>query len=203
MEGARPPWPSASPHMRRRRIRTTPGSRTSWHVSARKPIPVTVTAVLAGIRQGWNAHLVIVPVVLTIVELVSIQAELQLLLFPSLASFAYLLFTRPVGTHATWRGSVVGPTVGAAIGSLGALVFQPRILGILVVTFLTMLAMRMLKVTNAPVLAVSILPLIFQTGSLEFPLSILIATAGLFAFFLLWRRTLPPGVLRPPDASRC
>lgn len=169
-------------------------------MSAGKPLPVTVAAVLAGVRQGWNAHLVVVPVVLTLVELVSIQTELRLLLFPSLASFAYLLFTRPVGTHATWRGAVVGPTVGAAIGSLGALVFQPRIVGVLVVTFLTMLMMRMLRVTNAPVLAVSILPLVYQTEGLEFPLSILLATAGLFVFFLLWRRTLPPGVARSPGA---
>ena len=172
-------------------------------MSARKPIRSTVAAIWGGARQGWNAHLVVVPVVLTIVELVSIQTELQLLLFPSLASFAYLLFTRPVGSHATWRGAVVGPTVGAAIGSLGAYVFEPRIVGVLVVTFVTMLAMRMLKVTNAPVLAVSILPLVFQTETLEFPLSIFLATAGLFAVFLLWRRTLPPGVVRPPDASRC
>ncbi|MDP9406408.1 MAG: HPP family protein [Actinomycetota bacterium] len=169
-----------------------------------KPLPATAAAVLAGVRQGWNAHLVVVPVVLTLVELVSIQTELRLLLFPSLASFAYLLFTRPVGTHATWRGAVLGPTVGAAIGSLGALVFQSRILGVLVVTFVTMLMMRMLQVTNAPVLAVSILPLVFQTQGLDFPLSIFLATAGLFAFFLLWRRMLPPRVvesLGAPEAD--
>ncbi len=170
-------------------------------MSARKPLPVTAAAVLAGVRQGWNAHLVVVPVVLTLVELVSIQAELRLLLFPSLASFAYLLFTRPVGTHATWRGAVMGPTIGAAIGSLGSLFLQPRIVGVLVVTFVTMLVMRVLQVTNAPVLAVAILPLVFQTEGLEFPLSIFLATAGLFAFFLLWRRTLPPGVVQAPEAD--
>ena len=169
-------------------------------MSARSPLRVAVAAVFAGARQGWNAHLVVVPVVLTLVEVVSIQTELRLLLFPSLASFAYLLFTRPVGTHATWRGAVVGPTLGAAIGSLGALIFQPRILGVLMVTFMTMLMMRLLRVTNAPVLAVSILPLVFQTEGLEFPLSILFATAGLFAFFLVWRRTLPPGVVNLPPA---
>jgi hypothetical protein len=164
-------------------------------------LSVTVAAALAGLRQGWNAHLVVVPVVLTLVELVSIQTELRLLLFPSLASFAYLLFTRPVGTHATWRGAVVGPTAGAAIGSLGPLVFQPRIVGVLVVTFVTMLAMRALRVTNAPVLAVSILPLVFETDGWEFPISIFLATAGLFSFFLLWRRTLPAGVVRSPEAT--
>jgi hypothetical protein len=94
----------------------------------------------------------------------------------------------------------MGPTIGAAIGSLGSLVFQPRIVGVLVVTFVTMLVMLVLQVTNAPVLAVAILPLVFQTEGLEFPLSIFLATAGLFAFFLLWRRTLPPGVVRPPKA---
>ena len=173
----------------------------SARMSPRRSLPVAVAAVLAGVRQGWNTHLIVVPVVLALVEVIAIQTELRLLLFPSLASFAYLLFTRPVGTHATWRGAVVGPTAGAAIGSLGALFFQPRILGVLVVTFLTMLVMRLLQVTNAPVLAVSILPLVFQTEGLEFPLSILLATAGLFAFFLLWRRTLPVRTIRSPDAS--
>lgn len=162
-------------------------------MSPRKPLRVAFAAVLAGVRRGWNAHLLVVPIVLTLVEVISIQTELRLLLFPSLASFAYLLFTRPFGTHATWRGAVVAPTVGAAIGSLGALVLQPRILGVLVVTFVTMLCMRLLEVTNAPVLAVSILPLVFPTDGFEFPLSILLATAGLFAFFLLWRRALPRG----------
>lgn len=169
-------------------------------MSARRPLPAAIAAVWAGVRQGWNAHLVVVPVVLALTEVVAMQTELRLLLFPSLASFAYLLFTRPVGTHATWRGAVVGPTVGAAIGSLGALVFQTRILGVLVVTFLTMLMMRVLRVTNAPVLAVSLLPIVFQTENWEFPVSILLATAGLFGFFLLWRRTLPPGVVRSPHA---
>jgi CBS-domain-containing membrane protein len=155
-------------------------------------------AVLTRARQGWNAHLVVVPVVLTLVEVIATQTELRLLLFPSLASFAYLLFTRPVGTHATWRGAVLGPSVGAAIGTLGAVVFQSKFLGVLVVTFVTMLAMRAMRVTNAPVLAVSILPLVFQAGGVEFPLSILLATAGLFLFFLAWRRTLPPSALRLP-----
>lgn len=163
-------------------------------MSAGKRLPFALADLVVGVREGWNAHLVVVPVVLALVEFVSIQTELRLLLFPSLASFAYLLFTRPVGSHATWRGAVVGPTVGAGIGSSGASVFQSRILGVLVVAFLTMVMMRMLQVTNAPVLAVSILPLVFETEGLEFPLSILLATAGLFVVFLLWRRTLPPGV---------
>ena len=155
-------------------------------------------AVSRGVRQSWNAYFVVVPVVLGLIEVVAIQTQLRLLLFPSLASFAYLLFTRPVGSHATWRGAVMGPTVGASIGSLGTLLFEPGFLGVLVVAFVTMLAMRIMRVTSAPVLAVAILPLVFQVHGLEFPISILLATTALFVLFLLWRRTLPDGVVRLP-----
>ena len=149
-----------------------------------------------GVRRGWNAYFVVVPVVLGLIEVVAIQTELRLLLFPSLASFAYLLFTRPVGSHATWRGAVVGPTVGASIGSLGTALFEPGFLGVRVVAFVARVAMRLMHVTSAPVLAVAILPLVFQVHGFEFPLSILLATAALFLVFLAWRRTLPEGVIR-------
>ncbi len=43
-------------------------------------------SVLTGVRQGWNAHLVVVPVVRTLVEVISTQTELRLLLSPRLAS---------------------------------------------------------------------------------------------------------------------
>lgn len=54
--------------------------------------------------RGWNAALVAVPLALAFIEVLAEQTEMRLLLFPSLASIAYLLFTRPVGPHATWRG---------------------------------------------------------------------------------------------------
>jgi L-lactate dehydrogenase len=151
-----------------------------------------------GVRRRWNAYFVVVPVVLGLIEMVAIQTELRLLLFPSLASFAYLLFTRPVGSHATWRGAVVGPTVGASIGSLGSSLFEPGFLGVLVVAFVAMVAMRLMHVTSAPVLAVAILPLVFRVHGFEFPISILLATTALFLVFLVWRRTLPQGLIRLP-----
>lgn len=157
-----------------------------------------VTTLSQGVRRGWNAYFVMVPVVLGLIEVVAVQTELRLLLFPSLASFAYLLFTRPVGSHATWRGAVVGPTVGASIGSVGTALFEPGFLGVLVVAFVAMVAMRLMHVTSAPVLAVAILPLVFQVHGFEFPISILLATTALFLVFLVWRRTLPEGVLRVP-----
>ena len=167
----------------------------SGYVEGRRPLRGVLGALLGGIRRGWTAYFVVVPLVLALIEVVAIQMELRLLLFPSLASFAYLLFTRPVGSHATWRGAVVGPSVGAAIGSLGSVVFQPGFLGVLVIAFVTMLAMRAMHVTNAPVLAVAILPLVFQVGGFEFPISIFLGTTALFLLFLMWRRTLPPGVV--------
>ena len=108
---------------------------------------------------------------------------MRFLLFPALASIAYLLFTRPVGPHATWRGAVIAPSVGAGVGTLGALAFHPGFLGVLVITFATMLLMRLLQVTTPPVLAVALLPLVFGGGGVDYPISIFLATAILFILF--------------------
>ena len=121
------------------------------------------------------------------------QAQLRFLLFPSLASIAYLLFTRPVGPHATWRGAVVAPTLGAGIGTLGALTFRPGFLGVLIVAFAAMLSMRLLRVTTPPVLAVAILPLVFGVRGIDYPASIFLATAVLFVLFKAEQRILPQG----------
>lgn len=128
-----------------------------------------VKASLRRLRPGWDPTLIAVPLALAAIEVLAQQAQLRFLLFPSLASIAYLLFTRPVGPHATWRGAVVAPTVGAGIGTLGALAFRPGFLGVLAVAFVTMLSMRLLRVTTPPVLAVAILPLVFGVGGSDTP----------------------------------
>lgn len=168
---------------------TTAGTRPRR--SARR----TAAAIAAGARRGWSAYFLVVPLVLALIEVIAIQTELRLLLFPSLASFAYLLFARPIGSHATWRGAVIGPTAGAGIGSLGTVIFQPGFVGVLVIAFVTMLAMRLMQVTNAPVLAVALLPLVFDSGGFEFPVSVLLGTTALFLLFLIWRRTVHTSVV--------
>ncbi len=115
---------------------------------------------------------------------------MRFLLFPSLASIAYLLFTRPVGPHATWRGAVIAPSVGAVIGTLGALAFDPGFLGVLVITFATMLFMSLLQVTTPPVLAVAILPLVFGSEGFDYPVSIFLASVVLFVLFIGEQRLL-------------
>jgi CBS-domain-containing membrane protein len=140
----------------------------------------------ARLQQSWYGRdptLVAVPLTLAAIELLAQQAQLRFLLFPPLAALAYLLFTRPVGPHATWRGAVVAPSVGAGIGTVGTLAFQPGFLGVLVIAFLTMLMMRLLGVTTPPVLAVALLPLVFGTEGLDYPVSILLGTALLFVLF--------------------
>lgn len=142
--------------------------------------------------RGWNAALVAVPLALAFIEVVAQRAELRLLLFPSLASIAYLLFTRPVGPHATWRGAVVAPSIGASIGTVGTLTFRSGFLGVLVISFAAMIAMRLLRVDTAPVLAVALLPLVFGVRGVGYPILIFLATSALFLLFRIWRRTLPP-----------
>ncbi len=141
---------------------------------------------------GWNAALVAVPLALAAIEVLAEQTELRLLLFPSLASIAYLLFTRPVGPHATWRGAVIVPSIGAGIGTLGTIAFHSGFLGILVISFAAMIAMRLLQVDTAPVLAVALLPLVFGVRGFGYPILIFLATTALFQLFRVWRRTLPP-----------
>ncbi len=148
----------------------------------------------ASLRRPWpglDPTLIAVPLALAAIEVLAQQAQLRFLLFPSLASIAYLLFTRPVGPHATWRGAVVAPTLGASIGTLGASAFSPGFLGVLVVAFATMLSMRLLRVTTPPVLAVAILPLVFGVRGLGYPASIFLATAVLFVLFRAEQRVFP------------
>lgn len=147
----------------------------------------------AGLQRTWHGRdptLVAVPLALAGIEVLAQQAQLRFLLFPALASIAYLLFTRPVGPHATWRGAVIAPTIGAGIGTLGALAFQPGFLGVLVITFATMLFMRLLRVTTPPVLAVALLPLVFGSGGVDYPISIFLATVVLFVLFIGEQRLL-------------
>ncbi|MGI8546868.1 MAG: HPP family protein [Gemmatimonadaceae bacterium] len=141
--------------------------------------------------RGWNAALVAVPLALALTEVLGQRAELRFLLYPPLASIAYLLFTRPVGPHATWLGAVIAPSIGAVIGILGTRIFQPGFLGVLTVAFAAMLAMRFLRVDTAPVLAVALLPLMFGVKGLGYPISILIITSVLFLLFKGWNRILP------------
>ena len=147
----------------------------------------------ASLQQTWHGRdptLVAVPLALAAIELLAQQAQLRFLLFPSLASIAYLLFTRPVGPHATWRGAVIAPSAGAVIGTLGALAFDPGFLGVLAITFATMLFMRLLQVTTPPVLAVAILPLVFGGGGIDYPVSIFLASVVLFVLFIGEQRLL-------------
>ena len=147
----------------------------------------------AGLQRTWHGRdptLVAVPLALAAIEVLAQQAQLRFLLFPSLASIAYLLFTRPVGPHATWRGAVIAPSIGAGIGTLGAWAFHPGFLGVLVITFATMLCMRLLQVTTPPVLAIAILPLVFGGVGFDYPVSIFLASAVLFVLFIGEQRLL-------------
>lgn len=51
--------------------------------------------------------------------------------------------------------------------------------------------MRFLKVDTAPVLAVALLPLVFEVKGLGYPISILTVTSALFLLFKGWNRILP------------
>ena len=147
----------------------------------------------ASLQRTWRGRdptLVAVPLTLAAIELLAQQVQLRSLLFPSLASIAYLLFTRPVGPYATWRGAGIAPSVGAGIGTLGTFAIYPGFFGVLVITFATMFSMRLLRVTTPPVLAVAILPLVFGVGGFYYPASIFLATAVLFVLFIGEQRLL-------------
>ncbi len=96
--------------------------------------------------------------------------------------------TQPFGPYVAWRNPVFAPTLAVGLGASGTLWFSPSSGGVLVVTTATMIPMRLVRVTSAPVLAVTIL----DPGGFGFPVSILVATTLLFLAFRLWCRTLPP-----------
>ncbi len=143
--------------------------------------------------HGWTAAFVAVPLALGAIEYFAEDEHLRFLLFPSVGAIAYKLFTTPVGSHATWRGGVIAPTVGAAIGTLGANTFAPGFVGVALVSAITMVVMRLLGVTVPSVIALAILPLVFspELVTLWYPPAVLLSTVMLFLIFLGWRRTLP------------
>jgi hypothetical protein len=143
--------------------------------------------------HGWTAAFVAVPLALGAIELFAKEEHLRFLLFPSVGAIAYKLFTTPGGSHATWRGAVIAPTVGAAIGTLGANTFAPGFVGVVLVSAITMVIMRLLGVTVPSVVALAILPLVFSPELVTFwyPPAVHLATVILFLMFLGWRRTLP------------
>src|SRR5215210_1099647 len=64
--------------------------------------------------HGWFAAFVTIAVFLASIDfLVVEEAGLHGLLVPSLSALAFNLFTRPAGSHATWRGFVFAPAIGA------------------------------------------------------------------------------------------
>ena len=147
-------------------------------------------------KKLWRARtaaFAVVPLVLGAIEWFAEDEHLRFLLFPSVGAIAYKLFTDPFGPHASWRGAVIAPTMGAAIGTLGANAFAPGFVGVALVSVLTMAIMRLLDVTVPSVVALAILPLVFspELVTLWYPPAVLLATVMLFLMFLGMRRTLP------------
>lgn len=159
------------------------------------------------IWRGWFASFVAIVLLLTAVDVLVLWEDRRLLI-PSLAALAFFLFTRPDGPDANWRGVVVAPTIGAVIGTLGAIAQTrlPQFIVVLVAVAATMLIMRFLDVAVAWVLVVMLLPIIhgsltgprpdspqepFPIYTYLYPVWILLYATLLFLAFKLWRRTLP------------
>ncbi len=68
--------------------------------------------------RGWDLALVAVPLALAFIEVLVPRAELCFLLYPLLASIAYLLFTRLVGPHTPTFGAITASSLDAGIGTL-------------------------------------------------------------------------------------
>ena len=159
--------------------------------------------------HGWFAAFVTIAVFLASVDFLLVgEAGLHGLLIPTLSALAFTLFTRPVGSHVTWRGVVLAPTIGAVIGLLGAIaqVSLPQYLVVLVAIAAAMIVMHLLNVANASVLVIVLLPIVH--GSLAgpdpasrhnpvpiftywYPIWILVYAVVLFLVFKAWRHTLP------------
>ncbi len=95
--------------------------------------------------RGWIAAFgTIVLLLVTTDALVVGLAGLQGLLIPSLAALSFYLFTRPSGSHASWRGAVIAPGIGAVVGALATLAeaVQPQFHVVLAAGGVTGIAVR-------------------------------------------------------------
>lgn len=140
----------------------------------------------------WAYAILAVSFCLAAVEALSVITGLRLLLYPPLASMAYLHVLRPTGSHTTWVGAVAAPTLAAGLGVMGAGVGD-GVITILVVGMLTMLMMHVLKSDTAPVIAIAILPLVFTSVDVSYPIAIFVLTSVLKLLTAGWRRLLHRG----------
>lgn len=140
----------------------------------------------------WAYAVLAVPFCLATIEALSVVTGLRLLLYPPLASMTYLHVLRPTGSHTTWVGAVVAPTLAAGLGFAGASVGS-GVGAILVVGMLTMLMMRALKSDTAPVVAIAVLPLVFTSVDVSYPIAIFVLTSLLKLVIAGWRRVLRRG----------
>jgi uncharacterized membrane protein YwzB len=135
--------------------------------------------------------LIIVPLYLAGVYVLVGATHLRYLLYPSLASIGYDLFIRdPHSWATTLRNAVLGPVMGATVGVLAMLALPAGPLQVLAVTFVAILAMRLLKVVLAPALAVALLTLLAGGDSLAYLFSVAASSLALAVIFRLWRDLL-------------
>jgi hypothetical protein len=160
------------------------------HTNAGKTASAQVGNGCAGRRQWFCLlwALLLLPPFIGAVDLLGMTTHLRLLLFPPLVAIGYALFADPYGKHTSLRDSVLGPILGALLG-VGAITWMPAgPVRVMIVTAVGILAMRLLRISLSPVLAVSLLTLLVGAEGITYLLSIAASSLALTVLFRLWRR---------------
>ncbi len=105
---------------------------------------------------------------------------LRFLLVPPLAVLAERASMQPQAPATRFASMVVGPTVGALLGTAAAVVLGSGMLAVVLVTLVMVALLRLLHWQMPPTLAISLLPLVLHWRAAAYPLDVLVATGGLW-----------------------
>ncbi len=173
------------------------GWRKYLHISGRQPASA-VQADIDDILESMplpNHWLIALFVFVTVTGLAAQLTGLRFILFPPLIVMAYEMFGHP--DTCPWAKRPLSLPIACFLTALGGLV-ATRLFGTGPLAAgcsmgCGIVVLRVFNVHMPPALAVGLLPLVMNSPSLKYPLSVAVGTATLTGLFLLWRRVLPTG----------
>ncbi len=122
-----------------------------------------------------------VPVVVGAAHLVAASSfALRFLLVPPLAVLAERGASEPHAPSSGLPSMVVGPAVGAVLGTATSIWIGPGAGAFVLLTLVMMLLLRLMRWQLPPALAIALLALVLQLHTFWYPLDVLAATAALW-----------------------
>jgi HPP family len=165
-----------------------------WRLHPTSGVQSDIDDVIESLPRA-NHWLIPLLLFVTVTGLAAQLTGLRFILFPPLIVMAYEMFGHPDTCPCTKRPL-----------SLPIVCFLTALGGLLATTTLgvgplaagcsmgwSIIVLRLFDVHMPPALAVGLLPLVMDSPSMRYPLSVAVGTATLTGWFLLWRKVLPAG----------